>query len=194
MFGNEGDIFSDGAIQLRGKAAVNGNAQGRLFSVEDQARRVGVRTTVSRPTVFLSVSIPTGLPSLGTLNLGKDQTRTLVGPASYQVGDLIVAKGGKLAIDNSQGPVTLYVTGMVDIAGDGSITTAEPNAEKFAIYVAGAGTVHLAKAGVLYGVVYAPQSAVTIEGRGEIFGSVVGKSLSATGHTRIHYDPALRGE
>ena len=192
--GAEGDIFSNGAIQLGGKAVVNGNGRGGSFAVVPPAVITGSQTVVSQPTTFLSVSLPTGLLSLGTINLGKNQTRTLIGPASYQVADLLVAKSGQLVVDNTRGPVTLYVTGAVDIAGDGLVTTAEPNAEKFAIYVAGGGPVHLAKAGALYGVVYAPQAAITIEGLGEMFGAFVGKSLSALGYAQIHYDPALRGE
>src|SRR5207244_7570941 len=62
--------------------------------------------------------------------------RTLVGPGSFLVSDLTVAGRSTLFVDNSAGPVTLYVTGRVTVKGTGRIVVADPNPEKFAVYVA----------------------------------------------------------
>src|SRR5207244_7197494 len=62
--------------------------------------------------------------------------RTLVGPGSFLASDVIVAGRSTLFVDNSAGPVTLYVTGRVAVKGNGRIVVADPNPERFAIYVA----------------------------------------------------------
>jgi hypothetical protein len=41
--------------------------------------------------------------------------------------------------------------------------------------------------------VYAPQSDITLSGSGDIYGSVLGKSISMTGSSAIHYDMNLSG-
>ena len=43
----------------------------------------------------------------------------------------------------------------------------------------------------IYAALYAPKSKVNLPGGPEIFGSVRGKSITATGDGKIHYDNAL---
>lgn len=45
-----------------------------------------------------------------------------------------------------------------------------------------------------YGVIYAPNTAVTIDGDSDIYGAVVGKTLTITGTGSGHYDEALHIE
>ena len=45
-----------------------------------------------------------------------------------------------------------------------------------------------------YGVIYAPTSPVTIDGSADLFGAVVGKTLTLTGSGRAHYDESLHME
>ena len=42
-----------------------------------------------------------------------------------------------------------------------------------------------------YGVIYAPNTAVTIDGSADLFGAVVGKTLTLTGSGTGHYDESL---
>ena len=44
-----------------------------------------------------------------------------------------------------------------------------------------------------YGVVYAPNAAVTFNGTSDMFGSVICKTFLANGSGDIHYDEALKG-
>ena len=48
--------------------------------------------------------------------------------------------------------------------------------------------------GMFAGVIYAPQSVVTLTGSGQFLGSFVGQQMKLTGSARVHYDTALRGE
>jgi hypothetical protein len=45
----------------------------------------------------------------------------------------------------------------------------------------------------LYASIYGPTSAVTLSGTGDIYGSVLGKSVSMTGTSAIHYDLGIDG-
>jgi len=42
-----------------------------------------------------------------------------------------------------------------------------------------------------YGVVYAPLSDITISGGGNLYGAVIGSTITNSGGTLIHYDRAL---
>jgi len=143
---------------------------------------------ITQSTVFLPVSIPLGLVNLGDLNVSSSQTFTL-GPGSYQVSNLIV--NGQLIIDNAQGPVTLYVTGHVDIPG--LVTAADQDPEKLAVYVASSQLVRM-WSGEFHGVLYAPQAPVQIEGLGQFYGAFVGQTMRVSGSSQVHYNTALRGE
>ncbi|TMA38919.1 MAG: hypothetical protein E6J79_05070 [Deltaproteobacteria bacterium] len=121
--------------------------------------------------------------------------RTLVGPGSFLASDLIVAGRSTLFVDNSAGPVTLYVTGRVAVKGNGRIVVADPNPEKFAIYVASDRPVSFGGSAAtrFYGVLYAPHSAVEIVGGGQWYGAFVGGALRESGRSTVHYYRALKG-
>ena len=53
------------------------------------------------------------------------------------------------------------------------------------------GGVSIGSSSDLYATIYAPQSAVTLSGSGDLYGSIVGLSVSMTGSSAIHYDLAL---
>jgi len=117
--------------------------------------------------------------------------RTL-GPGSYSVTDVSLS-GGTLVIDNAADPVTLYVTGQFTISS-GRVTMTDPNPEKFAMYIASTKQAAVNSDGTFAGVIYAPQSVVTLTGSGQFLGSFVGQQMKLTGSARVHYDTALRGE
>jgi hypothetical protein len=192
LFGSAGDILGNNTISLSGSAVVNGDATGGKFNLSGSAQITGTKITATQPAEFMPVSIPALLPNLGSLKLS-GTTQTLVGPASYQVADLSISNNGRLVIDNAQGPVTLYVTGNVSVSGTGTIAVADPNPEKFAIYVAGSGSVQLSNGSNFYGVVYAPQSTIGVSGQGQFFGAFVGDKVGASGAADIHYYTALMG-
>ena len=44
-----------------------------------------------------------------------------------------------------------------------------------------------------YADIYGPQSRINMSGTGDIYGSIVGKSIDMTGNSAIHYDMSLGG-
>ena len=191
-YGANGDILSNGVVKVSDDAIVQGDATGFSFDISGQAAIRGARVSASQPAQFMSVPMPGSLPNLGLIEVKNTDTRTLR-PGSYRASGLIVGSNGTLFVNNAAGPVTLYVTGSVDIQGRG-ITVADTNPEKFAVYVVGGADVKLQNTSEFHGVVYAPNSFIEISGRGQFFGAFVGKTVKVTNDAVIHYEPALRGE
>jgi len=184
-----GDVFTNGTLGMSNSATVKGNASAGSFNIAGSAVITGTRTTVTTPTTFMPISLPAGLPDLGSIN--PSGTVTLTGPGSFKIKDLTVSASNTLYVDNSTGPVTLYITGQMQIKG-GTVNVADPNPENFAVYVASIKDAALSSDATFNGVVYAPTSNVTLSGKGNFFGSFVGKNMKASGESKVHFDEALR--
>jgi len=97
-------------------------------------------------------------------------------------------------VDNTLGPVTLYVTGWVDVAGTkGEILVADSTPEKFAMYVMGGGLVRIRQHATFHGVVYAPESPLHITSHGAFYGAFVGDMVTFDDQTQVYFDTALLG-
>ncbi|MGE0682154.1 MAG: hypothetical protein AB7P69_14805 [Candidatus Binatia bacterium] len=192
--GVSGDLRSNGSITLTNLALVAGNASAAAFSITNGAAIIGTKTTTSQALNFMPISVPQELPNLGDIVRTNGQAYTLVGPASYKVGKLDFSNGARLIINNSDGPVTLYVTNTVNIGNTAQVIVANTNPENFALYLVNGNTVSIANTGAFYGAVYAPQSAINFLNGGQFFGAFVGNTINASNGAFVHYDTALRGE
>jgi hypothetical protein len=191
LAGVRGDVLTNGGLSMSNAATINGNATATSFSLSGSASINGTRITPTQPTSFLAVNVPVGLTDLGKIDLKSGMAQTL-SPGSYKVTDLLLS-GGQLVINNVAGPVTIYVTGAVTVSS-GQVIITDPNPEKFAIYVASTKTAAVKSDAAFAGVIYAPQSTVTITGTGQFQGAFVGKQMKLSGSAQVHYDTALRGE
>jgi hypothetical protein len=192
--GIDGDIRSNGQVRLDNHTLVNGDATGASFSVTNGSVITGIRTTTSQALSFMPIAVPKELPNLGDIVRSNGQTYTLVGPASYKVGKIDLSNGAHLIIDNTAGPVTLYVTQSVTTANTTQITATDPNPENFAIYMVNGNDVKLSNAGAFHGVVYGPQSVIDLTNGGQFHGAFVGGQVKLDNGAQVHYDTALRGE
>lgn len=188
---NIGDVRSNNGVTLSGYARVEGAATGQ--SVIKTGFSVVTGPTVQNASAlqFMPVAIPDHLSNLGVLNIS---SHTTLGPGSYRLTGLNVSSYGTLDIDNTAGPVTLYIDGPLSVTGFGKITTADSDPEKFAVYVANAALVQLASYSNVNGLIYAPSSLVQVANFGQLSGAVVGNGVDISGYGQIHYDTALRGQ
>ena len=194
LYGAKGDVFTNGTLTMAATNKINGNATAKSFSLKTGALITGTKTTLTTAQSFMAVTVPPGLPSLGSISVSSG-TRTIQGPGSFLATGIALSKTSTLYIDNSAGPVTLYVSGTISIASTSRVVTADPNPEKFAIYVTNTSSVSLAGgSSVFRGVVYAPSSTVTVSNGGDFFGAFVGKAISLTGGAKVHYEESLRGQ
>jgi hypothetical protein len=192
--GVNGDLRSNGSITLTNVALVTGNATAAAFSINNGAAIIGTKTTTSQALNFMPISVPKELPNLGDIVLTGGQTYTLVGPASYKVGKIDLSNSAQLIINNSAGPVTLYVTNTVNIGNTAQVVVANTNPENFALYLVNGNTVSIGNTGAFYGAVYAPQSAINLLNGGQFYGAFVGNTVNTSNSAFVHYDTALRGE
>lgn len=188
-----GDLYSNGPITLADNASVCGDATATKVSLGKRATFRGNAYRVSSSDTVMDVSVPKGIEDLGSINILINQQNVIHGPGSFRVRNLSVAALGRLHIDNSEGPVTLYVTGKLSVALGGVVSTASTDPEQFAIYVAGDDAVRIFGLGTerFHGVLYAPYSSVNL-GSGDFYGAFVADALIAGGSTRVHYDETLR--
>ena len=192
--GLHGDVYTNGQLKMSTGAIVGGDATAASFQLGLGAAIIGARNTLDAPQTFMTAAAPKGLKDLGTVSLtdllGR---RTIVGPGSFRADRITVSNASQLFIDNSAGPVTIYVSDAVKVFAAGSITVADPDPEKFALYVTGSGGASLSLAGSFYGVIYAPGSTITLAGGGLFTGAFLGKSVKVNDASVIRYDEALRG-
>lgn len=189
----EGDVLSNGLVVMRKGSTIEGDARAFDFDVSRRTTITGAQIVETRPTNFMPVNLPTNLEDAGNVTISGTERVTFVGPASYLLSDLTVSESSTLAIDNSAGPVTLYVTGAVSFTGNGYLEIADVTPEKFAIYVTGTGPVSFASNSLFYGVVYAPGAQIMISGNASMYGAFVGQELTMTDRAWVAYDLALRG-
>ena len=90
------------------------------------------RSDSSEAKEFLSVDILDFLEDLGSFEVAAGEEVSLQ-TGSYLASEILIE--GKLFVEKAEGRVTLYVTGDVEISGDGTVELAEWDAEKFALYI-----------------------------------------------------------
>ncbi len=126
-----------------------------------------------------------------TLTVEGDVTLVLTGGP----GTNVISVTGKAGIDIAVGAtLTLYVEGDVLIAGNG---IANANAAPVSCVIwgsnhsAGGQDLKVAGNGVLKAAIYAPNGKVTLNGNGDMEGSVVADRITLTGNAAFHYDESL---
>lgn len=192
-FGSGAHVYSNQSVNLAGRALVDGDAVAPQITVGRTASVRGKRINDRATWSFMDVQVPAGIPSLGNVDLGLLQKRTIVGPGSFVVSNLRLGALSTLEIDNRRGPVTLYVTGEVRVAS-GRIIVKNENPEQFAIYATAGGSVKMTGLeSAFYGVIYAPESTVEINSSSDFYGAVVANRLRTDGGARIHYASSLDG-
>lgn len=92
------------------------------------------------------------------------------------------------------GPVRIRLTGTFTASGN-SVANPTPIPSNLQIEASYTGKDGVTLSGGASGhfVVYAPGTGVTLSGNAELFGAVVGKTVTMTGNPALHYDVRLLG-
>jgi putative adhesin len=91
---------------------------------------------------------------------------------------------------NITGNTTIVLTGDLTRAGGAWVNNNTALASNLEIYMTG-GKANITSDNTFYGVIYAPNTDVTVNASADFFGAVVGKTLKVSGSGRGHYDEAL---
>lgn len=155
---------------------------------------------------LLTVGPTLGTPGLPTkwrtssLHLSGNQTLTILGDVTLILtagtGDEALKLAGNAAVVVEEGSTfTVYVEGNVSIAGKGGLINRNANPGSAQIWGTShspAGqTIDVAGNGSLVGVIYAPKADVTLNGNGDVMGSIVAENITVSGNAAFHYDEAL---
>jgi len=142
---------------------------------------------------------------LSSVSLSGNSTLTIAGNADgspsyveiYVTGDISVSGNAQIILGDGV-QAKIYFQGNVDISGKGMLNPSNQPADLllYGIRPIGGASQHvnLSGNGQITAAVYAPDYDVTVSGggsSGHVFGSVVGKSVTMTGVTNLHYDAAL---
>ncbi len=150
-----------------------------------------------------------------TLSIGGATASNVVLVVTNSSGS-VVSVSGNAGISIAKGStLALYTAGDVSIGGNGivngsydptetlSSTNAPNQPDSFQLYgtrpssdvsTSGEQNISIAGNGVLSGVVYAPNAAVSLSGggsSGQVLGAVVGNTIAVTGNSVFHYDESL---
>ncbi len=201
--GHHGDVSTDStannAITVLPGSAVDGQALvgpggDPVSGINNQGTITG--TTGTEPSAFaLPLStIPSGVTNQGALDVSGNRT-VVLGEGTYWFSSISVTGNGRL---KTTGAVKIYVTGDVNIGGNG-VATAGNLPPNFLLY----GTVDPSNAankcnsvlihgnGSFYGAVYAPDAGVQVAGNAANFGALTGKTVTINGNGGFHYDEQL---
>ncbi len=133
-----------------------------------------------------------------SLNLKGNATLTILGDVTLVLTDPIdalsinVGQGGIIITPDSS--LTLYASGDVALGGNGlANANAAPATFQFwsTADATRSQTISVVGNGSFVGVLYAPESEVTVNGNGSISGAIVARRLTFAGNASFHYDHAL---
>ena len=170
---------------------------------------VNATVTLVTNTTTLTASAVPDLPVsryvLSALSLSGGKTLTLAGDPNgattyieiYVVGDISI--GGTSQITVKPGvKATIYFTGNIDISGNGIVNTNNQPGDLMFYGVQPPANlsehVNIAGNGQISAAVYAPGHDISVNGsgtNGHVYGSLVGKTVTMTGVSNLHYDEAL---
>jgi hypothetical protein len=122
-------------------------------------------------------------PAKGDLTVKSSVT---LADGTYCFHNVTLSGGGMLRVT---GPVTIKLTGELDVGGSSNLvnaTSVPANLKISSSFVGGTG---VDLSGVdAYVSIYAPRTGITLSGQSTVFGSLLGRALSVSGDSAVHFD------
>jgi Flp pilus assembly protein TadG len=198
-----GSIASNGNISLSGSTYIQGDARPGPWMRVSMSGSASVTGSTSPMSTWLSYpnasagsaattnndSAAGGYWTSSTNDFSLNGSGNLTLPGGvYYFHNFSTSSQSRLTFS---GPATVYVTGSVSISG--ATVTSGNIPKNLSVQVIGTGPVTVGNNSSIYMDLYAPQSPVTLSGKGAIYGSVLGWSINMTGTSSINYDLSLPG-
>jgi hypothetical protein len=153
-------------------------------------------------TVSSNSTVPSGNRAYTNLTVNNNKTLTINGPASVVITNLRVKSGGSLRFNTTGGPVTLWVVDNFILDSNALVAPLNLQPKDLQVNLLSDNvinpevsiqldTVDFASNTKLYGMMYAPNAALSIRSNFELFGSVIGRSIDLSSNATFHFDEAL---
>ena len=215
--GNNGDVCSNGPINLSGSGQVNGDATpgpGESVSISGGAYVTGstepMASTMDLPDIDLgdiatnndNGPIPYNL-TLGSNNKVKhhkhkhhkrhydddddDDQLTLTG-GRYYFTKLTIIGNGRITVT---GKTIIYITDKLTVSGNGIVNVSQEPID-LSVLITSTRPVGFASNADFYGFLYAPDAKILVTAKGDFYGAMIGGEISITGSGEIIYDEALK--
>lgn len=194
-----GNVASNGDIKMSGSAHIDGDASpGEGMSVSGGAV-TGSKASLTEPIVkppMTAGDAQTYNNNAAVAQFIKSSSFNISGnkSASFPTGvyyfNDFTASGGSKINANVNGPVTIYVAGDLTLSGGSSAY--QGNAQNLQFILLNSGSkVDFSGSAAIYVDLYAPLSKVTLSGTSDVFGQLVGKSVTISGSGYVHYDESM---
>ena len=204
--GEGGDVHAAGDVTIGGNADIDGDVIGSSVSTGGSSSVSGNTSSSRRSVDYPSVDKSdvennndnAGLPLIQNGNktsspLDADGNFSLssntdydIPPGVYCFNDLSL--GGQSTI-NTSGLTEIYLTGDLDTSG-GNLINASEDPNSLRIFMTG-GTAVINASIDWYGLLYAPDTDVTLSGSAGTYGAIIGANVTASGTGDIHFDEGL---
>lgn len=210
--GTTGDIATSG-----GSFYINGSAgTGSSGTFSANSTQVSGNITHSNNETLSTIVVPdqlAGLPSGGIMSEGDlsagnynftaidltgHDNLDITGPANiYLTANPssidISSTNAVIRISNSStGPIKIYADRDIKLGGGGVINEAGIPRNFFLYGTGGAGQkILVSGTNSFYGIIYAPNADITLDGDFTAFGAIIGKSITVKGNVFVHHDDAL---
>jgi Flp pilus assembly protein TadG len=208
--GDRAGLCSNGPIALEGSGVVHGDARaGKGYDVTLDGGFVVTKSIGSRlkplnlpPVDATEAAITNDNNTIPLIQKGNSWESPVDGdgnflldgnitydlpPGTYYFNDFNLE--GQ-AVFNVSGPTTIYITGDLRRAGGTEVNNLTKIPSNLQLLMTG-GTAEITSNNAFYGIVYAPNTDVIIDGDAELYGVAVGKTLTVTGTSSGHYDESL---
>ena len=127
-------------------------------------------------------NLPLGARVPGALSINTAAQSITLAPGNYVASSVTVSAPGAINISPA-GEVRIWVTGTLTLGGNLNSRGVPKN---LAFLVTNSGFVNINGGGALYGLVYAPTSALSVNS--PVFGTVIGSSVTLNTGSAVHFD------
>ena len=181
--------------EIHGTISVGTGATSPELSVDNKGIITGDIVALDAPNILPSVTtIPPGTIELGDIWIDED-TEIVLDAGIYHMTDLDMFGNAQITCN---GEVTLYIDATTDptpdirIGGNGIVNTSQIPSNLTIYCMDDVPIITISGNAAVYAGIYAPQADIILNS-GEVYGSLVGKSVTLNGaNSHVHYDQALR--
>lgn len=211
--GLDGDVGTNADITVVGGATIGGDATTGPAGTFNNDPAVSGDITHDASVTLPAVVVPSSLTSLSSsgsitsttslasgnykydkISLASSDVLTVTGPANIYLTNSTSIKmtgSSKITVSpSSTGPVIIYADGNVSAAGQGieNSTFLPSNFQLYGSKGSPTQDIKLTGGTSFYGLVYAPNGALTISGITNVYGSYIGDTMDMSGGGALHHD------